>query len=65
MNAVGLTRSIKDRSSKLLMLCHEGGKSYIQRIDFNNVLPYTLNGRVLKQIETGRLQKNQLGPSEL
>jgi len=35
MNAMGMTRSIKDRSNKLLMLCHQNAKSYIQRIDFN------------------------------
>jgi len=29
MNALGLSRSIKDRGNKLLMLCHKNGKSYI------------------------------------
>ena len=65
MNAMSLTRSLKDRSNRLLMLCHTGNKSYIQRIDFNNVLPFTLNEKVQKQIEQGRLQKNQLGPTDM
>lgn len=51
VNAMGLTRSLKDRTSTLLMLCHKDGKSYIQRIDFNPVLPYSLFGRAIRQVD--------------
>ena len=62
VSGMGLSRSIFDRLSRLLILCHgpnklngEKGGSFIQRIDFNASLPNSLADRVELQQSTGKL----------
>ena len=44
VNGLALARSLNDRKNKLLILCHgDDGVSYIQRIDFNAIMPVSLN----------------------
>jgi len=52
---MSVVRSMKDRTNKLMMLCHRDGQSYIQRIDLNAVLPFTLHARGAKQMDQDRL----------
>ena len=57
VHAMGLSRSAVTRKSTLLLLClkevEDAGagtmKSYIQQIEFNDTLPYSLSGRITKQ----------------
>jgi len=51
VSGMSVIRSMKDRTTKLMMLCHRDGHSYIQRIDLNAVLPFTLHARGAKQMD--------------
>ena len=48
VNGMGFTRSGRDRVNKLLMLCHVDNKSYVQYIEFNAILPFSLDDRIKK-----------------